>query len=557
MSAKKSLKERAERDCGVFCREILGFNYDIDEKTGEKKNVGTGGIYKKGPHQQMVKLLDSDSRRKQILCPRKARKTSLIIGKICQLIVARPNIRILYSMRTLGLAKKTIEVIRHQLRKNEKINELWGEQYSKDLPWSNEGFIVATRTDQALRDYTLYPGSLEKGVAGDRADWVILDDLVDWQNVRSEEQVDKQREYLRLAFPLLEHGGTLLDVGTPYDESDIHHMIRDEMGESFESLWLPTGMEMIYDGSSKPRLEGKPIWPHFTARFLEGELVHLGPKAFMANMNMECQSAEEQMFFRDQFIPAVYDKDSMRYFNGYIVTDTAVSDEDSAQGCLTVLAVVLIGHDDTAYLADLRLGLWKPDQVVEEFLSLVLEWRGKCRLTKQLFENVMLSQVYQSQIEEKARQRQISVNLVAVPIGVGKDRKNRLRRALQPRFASHKFCVLNTVARSVALRGKEHPLWEPQGHIDKHGVEHPAGMLVDHFIRANIKRKDIVDAIALIEAVDGQGRRLCPPSALPYYRNPNVRDTVRGGNGTYWSGLPRNHKQSWGDLAARARTRRR
>ena len=549
--AAEDLRARAERDTGVYCREILGYNYELDEKTGEKRLLGKGGIYPRGPHQKIVKLLDSDSKRKQVLCPRKARKTTLLIGKICQLICKRPNIRIFYSMRTKPLAKKTIGVVRRALRYGEKISDLWGEQYDKDLPWSDDGFIVATRTDAALRDFTLWPGSLERGVAGDRADWIILDDLVDWQNVRSPEQVDKQRTYLKLCFPLLEHGGVLLDVGTPYDEADVHHMIRDEMGDVFESLWLPTGMEMVYDGKSKPYLLGKSLWPHFSKRFLEHELATMGPKEFMANMNMECQSPEEQMFFREQFIPGVFDRSEMRFLAGYLVTDTACTGQD--QNSYTVLAVVLLGADDTAYLADLRLGLWKPDQVVDEFLILVAEWRSKCRLVNQVFENVMLSQVYRSQIEEKARQ--LPVNLVGVPVGVGADRKDRLRRSLQIRFASHRFVVLDTVQRWVTIRGKQHLLWDPVGHQVKGGGDLPAGMLVDHFIRPNIKRKDIVDAIALIDAVDAQGRRVCPPSPLPHYRRSREPDTLD--RATYWRRLPSGQRARWGDLASRARRARR
>lgn len=550
MPRKRPLKERAERDTGVFCREILGFDYDIDERTGEKINAGRGGIYKRGPHQQIVKLLDSKSKRKQVLCPRKARKTSIIIGKICQLIVARPNIRIFYSMRTQKLAKKTVSVVRRALRYNEKIQELWGEQYSKDLPWSDDGLIVATRTDTALRDFTLFPGSLETGVAGDRADWIILDDLVDWQNVRNPEQIDKQVTYLKLCFPLLEHGGTLVDVGTPYDESDIHHHIRSEMGEVFESLWIPTGMEMVYDGNRKPSLTGSPIWPHFSVKFLEHELATMGPKEFMANMNMECASDEEQMFYRQQFHPERYESSTMRFWNGYVVTDAAASSEGT-DVCLSVLAVVLLDSADNAYLADMRLGIWKPDQLIDEFLTMVAQWQPRCRLQSALFENVALSQVYQSFIEEGARQRQLRIHVRGVPLGIGEDRKKRLRRVLQPRFAANKFYVLDTMPRTVVIRGKTHQLWNPFGFEDKDGNQLPAGMLVDHFVHHNLRKKDIVDALALIESVDGQGRRMCPPSPAAHFHPPRSRDTV--GNGSLWKRSRQQQGPRWTELAGRVR----
>lgn len=551
--AADKLKKRAERDTGAFCREILGFNYDIDEKTGERFNEGKGGIYKTGPHQKIVKVLDSKTKRKQIMCPRKARKTSLLTGYMCRNIVTRPNIRIKYAMRIKTLAKKTVRVVRHALEHNEKINELWGEQRSKDLPWADEGFIVATRTDFAERNYTLSPWSLEVGAAGDRGDIIILDDLVDWQNVMNPEQIDKQITFYKLCIPLLEHGGTLIDVGTPYDESDVHHFIRDEHGDAFESLWIPTGMEMVYDGKSKPTLEGVPIWPHFTARFLEGELDAMGPRDFMANMNMECQSADEQLFKREMFRPAAYEPDWMRFLSGYLVTDSAVSED--ARASRSVLALILIDAADNLYLADLRVGLWKPDAFVTEFMTMCNAWRSRCRLVAQLFENVMLSQVYQSMIEEKARQMQMPINLIGVPVGTDPKRKERLRRSLQPHLASGSFYVLDTVDPSVEIRGKWHTLWDPQGHVTKDGNQLPAGMLVDSFIRPALKKKDITDAIALAVQVDSSGRRFCPPSAQTF-RGSRNRDTLPQ-NGSYWSQLPAGRKRGWGDMASRANRRRR
>ncbi len=550
--------KRCLTDTGYLARELLGFDYDHNEETGEITRPG--GIYPTGPHQEMVEFLDTnDGKHKQLMCPRGARKTSILVAFCVRHILANPNIRILYAMQTHTEAGRTVQQVRDILEHNKGIAALFGDIRGDSKNWRSSQFTVGNRSNVALREPTMMAGGIGKTVTGSHPDIILLDDMVDWTNIGTPEAIDKPIIYLKLCFPLLEKGGLIVECGTPYDESDIHHHVKNELSTTFSRLEVNCGMEIMSDGKGDYELIGEPTFPHLTESFLKAELERMGPTDFAANYCLKCASPENQLFFREHFKISTWQK-WMSTLSGYILTDTATSDNKTSN--LNVIALVLMGHDDTAYLADMRVGIWKPDDFVENLLDMTMQWRPRCRLHLQTLENVSLNHVYRAVIEQRARERQIPIRLVGIPRGVGHAaKKDRIKR-LQPRFVSGKFIVLNTVPEKVMVRGKEKVLFNPNGWQSETGELLPDGMLVDQFIRPNSKLKDIPDCLADIEASDSDRRRICVPSPKPAWQDgrsePRRKWRVPAGDqrevqdsSPRWMRESAPAKSRWSDLASR------
>lgn len=540
-------KEWALEDTGVMAREVLGYDYDQDEDSGEITRPG--GIYPYGPHQDAVEFLDApEPHFKQLVMPRGSRKTSIVIARIVRRTCQNLNRTTAYCMQVAREAELRTGTIRDIFKHNQKINDWYGPDGKFEIKGGAGAWTIANRPDVALVDPTLKAGGLDRSITGSHPEDIYLDDLCDWLNVRNPEQIQKAIDYAVLCEPLRKAGGYVIQTATPYDESDVTHWIRDR--EKYASLWIDCGMEMVVSAEGKPCLNGTARFPHMNETFLQHKLDGMPPDMFSANYLLECMSKTDQLFFREQLIPARWE-DWMHQLSGFMLTDTATTDAE--YGCYSVLALVLLGHDDTAYLADLRIGLWKPEQFVSEFFDLWQHWHSRCRLHHATMESTSANQVFRSLLDGRARERQILYHLKTLVRGQNDQNKRRRIQALHPRFASRRFCVLDTVPRETVVLGKRLTLWDPEGFTASDGRRWPAGILVDQLIRPNSKKKDIPDALADIEAVDVNGNRICPPSPSPRWQVDSRPESVsrRHRPEEFWRRAAQRHPRSWGDLANR------
>ena len=104
-----------------MAREVLGYDYDKDEKTGREKRPG--GIRKSGPHKEMVAFLDSTSRMKHLEMPRGGYKTTGVQAYCIRKVTQDPNKRVLYGMETYSNALLSLDAMKAHFESNEKFIE--------------------------------------------------------------------------------------------------------------------------------------------------------------------------------------------------------------------------------------------------------------------------------------------------------------------------------------------------------------------------------------------------------------------------------------------------
>ena len=165
------------------------------------------------------------------LAPRGSGKTRIgNIGYSAWKAVNNPDIRILilsdtdtHATRFLGTVKAVFET--HPLLK----------QYYGDLrggKWTDHEIVLKTRTDNSLTEATISAMGMYSGaVTTGHYDIIIPDDLINFDNTRTEGQRERAKEwFMTTMLPTLLPGGEIHCLGTRYHYNDLWDMVTNVLG---------------------------------------------------------------------------------------------------------------------------------------------------------------------------------------------------------------------------------------------------------------------------------------------------------------------------------------
>lgn len=511
--ALRELQRRSLRDTGVFAREVLGYNYDLDDG-GRKINEGKGGIYPYGRHQQCVELLDDrDLQYKLVLLPRESRKSTLAQALICRRIQVNRNIRIFYAARTQRMLEEKLLAIRNQLE-NPRLVAIFGDQ--RGSLWEAHRFTVSGRTNRGLMNPTVQGFTFDSLPHGGRAELVILDDFVDETNVATAEQLEKARRKWQNVQPLVAKGGELIFFNTVWDDDDLSADL--EASPLFAEphggkIVCGAGVELCAadDGGIDLReAPGGIEFPHLTVEYLRKKLHGMigkggSPMQFCRQYLNQRSNSDLTSFHREDFREVPWGQE-MERLTGYLLTDTATSEKKA--GCFSVIAYVGIDEQDHIYLLDLRIGRWKQDEFVQHLFDTLDHWQHRVNHAGEVWERVQLAQVYMDTVVTQSRARKIRTNPILVSRTARSGSKPDRILRLQPVMRNRRFWICDTVPRTFDEVDGRKDLWNPTGYLDaRTGSTMGSGELVDEFLRPSAK-KDIPDTIAMILEYDMSNSRM-------------------------------------------------
>lgn len=207
-------REKYKSDFFSFIREVLGYT-DIQES----------------PHREVIDFLLSPGNYKVVLLPRGSFKTSIFsISYPLWRLVSNYDLRILLDARTIERSKECLDAIKFHMERNEKFIELFGNW--KYIPGWREHSFVHPHRSRALRDPTIKASGIDSPTTGGHYDLIICDDLQDEKNSQTEIQNQKAILHFKTLFPILEPGGKMIVVGTPWASSDVYsHILENETVE--------------------------------------------------------------------------------------------------------------------------------------------------------------------------------------------------------------------------------------------------------------------------------------------------------------------------------------
>lgn len=560
-----------------LARYVLGMDYWLEYPSGRRKTRTrmvwdgevrtTCGLVDWGPHRDMLQYMADDSMGNVlIMCSRGGLKTSGLQAGVIQSALRNPDVpQMIYMENYKDQTLETITAIKRQFESNEVLCDVFGDLVGK--PWADDKLFWATRQHLDDRNPSLAGGATDKNRTGGHYGKIWIDDPTSSKQARSAEMMRKAIDGFEFLVPILNPGGRFVVTCTPYDDGDLSHHIRHTLSDQFQQLIRPCGMEAVSDGRGGYRLEGTPAFPHHSKEFLAAQLATMGAAKFNSQYALKTVNPSDRVFFREQFQEVPWRK-AMSQMSAYVLCDTATSDSEVA--CFSVACLVALDHNDVAYVLDIRVGRWTPDRFGAELLGLIAEWQHRVRIVGTSMENVTMNRVYRALLERMAQDKNLRLNLIGIPRGIGAPTKNQRIRSLVPRVAAGHLKVVETISRTFHDRGEERVMWDATGFKGEDG-NYPDGEFVDEFIRfrdsgGDQTNVDICDALADLQATDPRGRRFITPSPKPWRadvelttgggpedwrkaRNMVMRETLMErsqphGRGSFWSQMARRARGS-------------
>ncbi len=385
--------------------------------------------------------LDQVTKKRLILWPRGVFKTSSIIVEITQLILNYPNIRICFLTGGDQLAKNQLQRIKRVFEKPTPLFKwLFPEFCTKSVrnkkikdeadprAWSDElckmgtahQFTVPARTNSNFAEPTFAISTAKSVKSGSHYDVIVIDDLVNDQNYRSNTALEKcYQDYIDIC-PLLEPTGFIVMTGTRYSFGDTYERIQDMAKEeerllghtiwkiSVRDCWSmgclncphtdvyhnydvnvvqppcaiagcgcpgfqPNGSKGVLFPETRT-VDKRPIG--HTLEFLEGERVRLGPE-FFANQYENRPLAAGSQVFTETLIgrQTLHDMSQIPPYNQsetFCVGDLAYVGQEGRDFSVIFICRLFQGQ---IFIFDCIFGNWDSNAVAENTINVLFRHR--------------------------------------------------------------------------------------------------------------------------------------------------------------------------------------
>lgn len=224
---KEHMNHLYKNDLFKFARDCLDYP-DINETT----------------HQEMIDVLQSDSKRKLIVMPRGSLKSTLAtVAYPIWLLINNPNLRILIDSEVYTNSATYLREIKGQLMKS-KLNIYFGEFYN-DTNW-NESEITIKQRQLLKKEASITAGGVGTVKVGQHYDIIIGDDY-NSDKALTPESLEKVIRHYQMNNSILEQLGTYVIIGTRYAERDLIGFV------------LKNEIEMEAPNESQQRIDSREI----------------------------------------------------------------------------------------------------------------------------------------------------------------------------------------------------------------------------------------------------------------------------------------------------------
>ena len=198
-----------------------------------------------------------------IIAPVEHAKTQQIaVGRVLWELGKNRNLRIALVSNTSGMAEKLLSAIKQHIERNPRVREVFPElvpSTRKGAPWHLSA-IEVERTSLAKEPSILAVG-VGGALVGSRTDLMVLDDVLDFENTRTVEQMKKTIDWFdSTAFTRLQDDEASSEyarcwfIGTPWHPEDILHVVGAREG------WAKRRYSAVRNPAASPH-DWIPIWP--------------------------------------------------------------------------------------------------------------------------------------------------------------------------------------------------------------------------------------------------------------------------------------------------------
>lgn len=310
------LRDLAANDIVAFAERVLGFRLQPFHRRWLEYQI------------QNPKTL--------VLAPRGFGKSSVCNVLYCLWqLIRNPNVRILIVSNTHSQAQSFLWEIRRQIESNEKFKEVFTDFRPGDR-WSDSELVLANKT-KITKESNITAVGAQGAIVSKHVDLLILDDLVDQENSRTELQREKLEQWLAMTLlPTLEPEGKIHFLGTRYHSEDLYSRLSKGTYKNFT----------LIDQALKS--DGTSLWPEkFPAGLLENKKTELGTIAFDMQYQNDASASQGDIFRYDW---VQYYEQLPQHYRVWQGVDLAISQKQTAD----YFAMVTIAVDENfnIYLLD-------------------------------------------------------------------------------------------------------------------------------------------------------------------------------------------------------------
>jgi predicted phage terminase large subunit-like protein len=368
---KLSDRERARKDKFFLATDVLGFDH-----------------FDAAVHQELLDqfiaydpskpwIQQSSQKDCLILWARGHLKTTAIQVAIIQAILNFPDIRILIMQGSVKVTKKLLAAIKSHFTGNaynSRLRELFPE-FCADKLGNSESFTVPCRVKKQLTQATLTVASPRSIKTGEHYDIGFFDDLVNDQNYKKTELLNKTIEDFNMCEPLLlaSEGGFRVVTGTRYAFGDLYETIilKNAAGWkiSVKTCWTDDGKGIRF-----PRRQtSSGNWCGFTREQLEA-IRAADPGMFASQYENKPVSTAFHGFTDELLQSGLVDPHSVGALSQAVLfIDIASTTTDKSDDSV-VLAAKVDGLG-RMYVADARGGKWTHTQLALHVIEMAVEHR--------------------------------------------------------------------------------------------------------------------------------------------------------------------------------------
>ena len=238
------LLRSCRRSAAAFCEYALSH-----EKTGKRLRNATH-------HVEWHAFLDAHDRA-VLWAPVEHGKTQQIaVGRVLWLLGADPSRRLALVSNTGSQGQKLIAALKAHIERNERVHEVFPhlrQSPHEEDPW--HGHAITVERPTIAKDPSVQALGVGGPVVGSRLDGVILDDVLDFENTRTPDQLGKLEAWFDSTISTrLTENAFCHFVNTPWSTEDLGHRLAKRPG------WASSSYSAVLNPEDAQG-EWRPLWP--------------------------------------------------------------------------------------------------------------------------------------------------------------------------------------------------------------------------------------------------------------------------------------------------------
>ncbi len=297
---------------------------------------------------------------------------TLSVGRVLFELGRNPNTRVVIVSNTVTQAQKLVKSIAGYIQRSDELKEIFPKLKPNAMgPWTLSQLAVERKGQP--KDPSVQATGVHGSIVGARIDLLVLDDVLDYENVRTPGLRDDLWDWVHSTLlGRLTHHARVISVGNAYHRDDLLHRFERN------PIWHTVRFPVVSD-------EGVLSWPErWPLERIAQKREELGPMEFARQMLCQARDDAESRFKRE-WIDLCLQRGNGRTLQHAIATippgcsvytgvDLAVQQHSSAD--LTAFTTIMVYPNGDREVINIESGRLAGPQIVEKIRDLYHRYQG-------------------------------------------------------------------------------------------------------------------------------------------------------------------------------------